>query len=60
MAHIFEIIALASRAFAIYYFLQCAVAMVFAWSQGRRLMAAGFATLFALGVLVVLFGRAVE
>jgi hypothetical protein len=60
MAHIFEIIALASRAFAIYYFLQCAVAMVFAWSQGRRLMAAGFAALFALGVLVVLFGRAVE
>ena len=60
VADIFEIIALASRAFAIYYFLQCAVAVVFAWSEGRRFKAGGFAALFALGVLIVLFGRVVE
>jgi hypothetical protein len=60
MANVFEIIALASRVFAFYYVLQCAVATVFAWSSGRRVKATCFATLGALGVVIVLFGRSVE
>lgn len=59
-ADIFQIIALASRAFAFYYFLQCAVAVVFAWSAGRRVKACCFTALGALGVVIVLFGRPVE
>lgn len=60
MADIFQIIALASRAFAFYYTLQCAIAAVFAWAGGRRTKACAFAALGVLGALVVLFGRAVE
>lgn len=60
MANVFEIIAMASRAFAFYYFLQCAVAMVFAWSARHRAKAACFAALAALGLAIVLFGRPVE
>lgn len=60
MANVFQIIALASRAFAAYYVVQCAVASVFAWSAGRRVKAACFATLGALGIVIVLFGRSVE
>lgn len=57
---IFEIIALASRAFALYYALQCAIAVRFAWQAGRRPKALWFAALGALAVLAVCFGRAVE
>jgi hypothetical protein len=60
LANVFQIIALASRAFAFYYAVQCAVATVFAWSEGRRLKAGGFAGLTGLGVAIMIFGRAVE
>ncbi len=57
---IFQIIALASRAFALYYALQCAIAALFAWETGRRPTAFSFAALGVLGLLAVFFGRAVE
>lgn len=60
VANVFEIIALASRAFAFYYSLQCAVATLFAWSAGRRLKSGSFAALALLGILIVIFGRSVE
>ena len=60
MADIFQIIALASRAFGFYYFLQSAVAALFAWSAGRCIKAVCFAALGALGMMIVLFGRSIE
>ena len=54
------IIAYASRAFALYYFLQCGVAFLVAWDQkalGRRsLRLAGFASLAVACLLVFVFG----
>lgn len=59
--HVFEIIAYASRAFAVYYALQSAIAGIAAWRSRRmryRAVAYGAMTLF--GVLVVIFGVPVE
>jgi len=54
------IIAYASRAFALYYFLQCGVAFLVAWdlkAPGRRsLRLAGFASLAVACLLVFVFG----
>jgi hypothetical protein len=54
------IIAYASRAFALYYFLQCCVALLVAWdlkAPGRRgLRLAGFASLAVACLLVFAFG----
>ncbi len=54
-ASIFEIITIASRAFALYYLLQCIVALIV--SRGRRdlLRHAGFVVIASLLLLVVLF-----
>jgi len=58
---VFEIIAHASRAFALYYGLQSAIAALSAWRQpGGRWKALGFAGLTILAVLIVVFGAAVE
>ncbi|HPG26150.1 MAG TPA: hypothetical protein PLW10_10995, partial [Myxococcota bacterium] len=54
-AQIFEIIALASRAFALYYLLQCALAFGVTRSALRRV---GIAMLGALLLFVVLFAVA--
>jgi hypothetical protein len=55
-----EIIAYASRAFALYYALQCAVALVVAWQQKglhrRSLRLATFASLTVICLLVFVLG----
>ncbi|WP_198670495.1 hypothetical protein [Oceanicella sp. SM1341] len=61
MADVFEIIAYASRAFALYYALQSAVALAGARRRGAwPAVQAGFAGLAVLGLLIVVFGVAVE
>ena len=60
-ANIFEIISYASRAFALYYALQAAIALLLARRSGapfaRQIMYAGLA---GLGLLMALFGVPVE
>jgi hypothetical protein len=59
-ANIFEIISYASRAFALYYTLQCAIACLSAWRrQGDRPKSLGFAVLALLGLMIVIFGKAI-
>jgi hypothetical protein len=62
MADIYSIIALASRAFAVYYAIQCAIAAIFAaQSKTRsRLRIVCYILLAALAILVVVFGAAAE
>lgn len=57
---IFQIIAMASRAFALYYSFQCAVATAYAWTARRRGLAISFAALAVLGLAISIFGRSVE
>ncbi|MEH6756008.1 MAG: hypothetical protein V7676_00690 [Parasphingorhabdus sp.] len=60
-ANIFQIIAYASRAFAIYYSLQSAIAARRAFLVGGTLyQKAGFILLAVLGTVIVLFGNDVE
>lgn len=60
-ANIFEIISFASRAFAFYYALQAAIAAITAWRQPDQMnKALFFAALAAFGILIVLFGKAIE
>ncbi len=61
-ANIYAIIAIASRAFAAYYAIQCAIAAVFeARSEAsNRLRVAGYLVLATVAALIVVFGRAVE
>ena len=68
VSNIYQIISYASRAFALYYALQAAIACRWAWQ--RRAEAAGiwqsrgrpltFAALSTLGVAIVIFGRSLE
>jgi len=62
--HIFEIIALASRAFALFYFLQCLVAAFVALTapdvNHRAARVTGFLALGAFAALVMLFGIPAE
>ncbi len=59
-ADIFQIISHASRAFALYYTLQAAIATVTARAQGQKGRAALLAMLVLLGLAVALFGRTAE
>ncbi|ATW05376.1 hypothetical protein CHN51_04040 [Sphingorhabdus sp. YGSMI21] len=60
-ADVFQIIAYASRAFALYYTLQSVIAARRAFlTGGNRLKGVGFVLLAMLGVLIVLFGNDVE
>tara|TARA_R110002051_G_scaffold114257_1_gene186869 strand:+ start:51349 stop:52551 length:1203 start_codon:yes stop_codon:yes gene_type:complete len=60
-SNIFEIIAYASRAFALYYALQAALAALAAWRTGAQpIKAAGFASLGLLGLAMTVFGTPVE
>ena len=59
-ADVFDIIGYASRAFAVYYGLQAAIATVTAWRLGQHKRAAGFALLTVLGAMIAVFGTAVE
>lgn len=58
--HVFEIIALASRAFALYYALQAAIAAMALRQQGRSLAMLGASGLSLLALAIAIFGRAVE
>jgi hypothetical protein len=57
---VFSIIAYASRAFAVYYVLQSAIAAVAAHRRGRRRRAVLYAGLCLLGLAIALFGTSVE
>ncbi len=57
---IFSIIGYASRAFAVYYALQSALACRLAFGRGAKGKAARFAFLGALGLAAALFGREAE
>ncbi|MEZ5779115.1 MAG: hypothetical protein R3E44_12220 [Paracoccaceae bacterium] len=57
---IFSIIAYASRAFAVYYAIQSAIAAVAATGRHRRAQAALFAALACLGLAMAVFGTSVE
>jgi len=57
---IFSIIAHASRAFALYYAVQAAIAALGARAEGRAPRAALFAALAVLGVAIAAFGAPVE
>lgn len=61
---IFEIVALASRAFAIYYFLQAVLAIrlsaSFQTGTHRKLTIASYGTLAAVLLAIVIFAKAVE
>ncbi len=59
-ANVFEIISYASRAFAAYYGLQAAIAALTARRQGHMARAGLFAALALLGVVITIFGVAVE
>ena len=60
-SNIFEIIAYASRAFALYYALQAALAALSAWRTGSQpLKLAGYASLCLLGLAITVFGTPVE
>ncbi len=60
-ANIFEIISYASRAFAFYYALQAAIAAVTAWRHPDQMKKSLFFVVLAvLGILIVLFGEAIE
>lgn len=59
VANVFEIIAYASRAFALYYAAQSAIASARCW-PGRRGKAALYAALALLGLAVAIFGRPFE
>jgi len=54
-ASIFEIIAIASRAFALYYLLQCIVALLVARGQGHFIQQLGFSVIAGILLLVVIF-----
>ncbi|MBL4646442.1 MAG: hypothetical protein JKY99_08295, partial [Rhizobiales bacterium] len=57
---VFEIISYASRAFAVYYSLQAWIASVTAWRNDNMWRCGGFAILAISGVMIVLFGQALE
>jgi hypothetical protein len=59
LTNVFEVINLASRAFAIYYMLQSVEAFLVEWHQGQRRLRqlAAFASLALLMLAVVVFGR---
>ena len=59
-ANIFEIISYASRAFAAYYAIQCAIATLHARARGDTARGVVFALLAAIGAGVAVFGTAVE
>lgn len=60
--NVLEIISFASRAFALYYCLQCAVACVHAWknSDHSKLQAAWYGLLTLLALIVTVLAKSVE
>lgn len=60
MLDVFQIIALASRAFALYYAIQAALAAMALRHQQRHLAMFGAATLSMAGLVIAVFGQAIE
>ena len=60
IADVFEIIAYASRAFALYYTMEAGLAALNAWRQEERAKAVPFALLAVLGVAIVFLGQPFE
>lgn len=60
LTNIFEIIVIASKAFAIYYGMQCLIAARLAKNQRLLLRSLGFSALFVLMLLVIFLGVPVE
>jgi len=60
-ANVFEIISYASRAFALYYALQSAIAAALAWrTPGHRRRFGLHLALTLLGILILVFGTPAE
>ena len=59
-ADVYQIISYASRAFALYYAAQAAIAALTAWDAGDSRRVLLFAPLAVLGCAIALFGQAVE
>nr|WP_321359018.1 hypothetical protein [uncultured Hyphomonas sp.] len=60
-SHIFEIISLASKAFALYYALQCAIASLAAFREAKSpVRGLAYAAFSLLAVAVLIFGQSVE
>jgi len=60
LTNVFEIIVIASKAFAIYYGMQCMIAARLAKNQGRLFYSLGFFALLILMLLVIFIGVPVE
>lgn len=62
LANVNEIIAIASRAFALFYALQCSVAAILAWRGEKRNLARAiwYGALAALCLAIVIFGVSAE
>ncbi|MEZ5952767.1 MAG: hypothetical protein R3C13_00545 [Hyphomonas sp.] len=61
VAHIFEIITYASKAFAFYYAIQCTIAAVGAWRDARKPhLALFFGACAILALAILAFGQPVE
>jgi hypothetical protein len=60
VANIFQIITYASRAFALYYTIQAMIAALTAWRSGQVSKSLFFTSLAVLGLLIVIFGKAIE
>jgi hypothetical protein len=59
-ANIFEIISFASRAFALYYSLQAAIAAIRAAHRGQSVRVGCFSVMAAVGAAIAVIGRPVE
>ncbi len=59
-SNVFDIISYASRAFAIYYALQCVIAALAARRQNEKTRMVMFVALGILGVAIAIFGASVE
>tara|TARA_R110000782_G_scaffold106419_1_gene194643 strand:+ start:1216 stop:2442 length:1227 start_codon:yes stop_codon:yes gene_type:complete len=60
-AHLFEIISYASRAFAVYYAIQSAIAAISAYrKEGHWLKAGLYGAMAVLGILIAIFGTPAE
>ena len=59
-ANVFQIVSYASRAFALYYGLQAAIAAVTAWRRAQPLRAVMFCGLAVLGAAITVLGAPVE
>ena len=58
--NVMQVIAIASRVFAAFYALQCAIAAIHAWRTGRRALGGWFGLLAAIAAAVAALGKSTE